>query len=57
MWDDKSSDATWELKKPLEKPILISFLVSQILGKKIYSCWGECKDLENSFREEVVYLK
>jgi len=44
-------------KKPLEKPIPISFLVSQFSGTKLLFCWGECKDLENNLKVEVVHFK
>ena len=57
--DDKSSDATSELEETIRetKPILISFLVSQFSGTKIFLVGENVRIEKNSLRVEMVQLK
>jgi len=57
VWDDRSGDSTWELEETIRKTYPYIFSGKSIFGDENFSCWGECKDLENYFRVEVVYFK
>ena len=57
--DDKFSDATYELEGTIRetKSILISFLVSQFSGTKIFLVGENVRTEKNSLRVEMVQLK
>ena len=52
-----SGDSTWELEETIRETYPYLFSGKSIFGDENFSCWGECKDLENYFRVEVVYFK
>ena len=57
VWDDKSGDSTWELEGTIRETYPYLFSGKSIFGDENFSCWGECKGLENNLRVEVVYFK
>jgi len=57
VWDNRFGDSTWDIKETMRETYTYLFSDKSIFGDENFSCWGECKDHENSIRLEVVQLK